>query len=126
MYNPRKESAAKFAEAYEIGTACDNYEDFLKEVSLLLVMSVNPGFGGQSFMEDSLSKLERLRSIVEKKSLNLDIEVDGGITLANVDSVLQAGANVIVAGTSVFQGDIKSNIKMFHDAMKACCRAPVQ
>ncbi len=85
----------------------DQYGDY---VDMFLVMSVHPGFGGQSFIESSISKIEYLR----KKYPNIDIEVDGGIKLSNVKKIIDAGANIIVAGSAVFSGDnTKGNVKNF-------------
>jgi ribulose-phosphate 3-epimerase len=78
-------------------------ENVLDEVDLVLVMSVNPGFGGQSFIKNSLKKISSLREIKEKNNYNFLIEVDGGIDIDNVQSVLDAGADVIVAGVSIFK-----------------------
>ena len=78
-------------------------ENVLGEVDLVLVMSVNPGFGGQSFIKNSLKKISSLREIKEKNNYNFLIEVDGGIDIDNVQSVLDAGADVIVAGASIFK-----------------------
>jgi len=78
-------------------------ENVLDEVDLVLVMSVNPGFGGQSFIKNSLKKISSLREIKEKNNYNFLIEVDGGIDIDNVRSVLDAGADVIVAGASIFK-----------------------
>ncbi len=85
----------------------DQYGDY---VDMFLVMSVHPGFGGQSFIESSISKIEYLR----KKYPNIDIEVDGGVKLSNVKKIIDAGANIIVAGSAVFSGDnTKGNVKKF-------------
>ena len=84
------------------------------DIDLALVMSVNPGFGGQAFIPAMLDKIKRIHKIADDKGLkNLEIEVDGGITLNNVSAVVDAGANVIVAGSAVFNGDPKNNIKEF-------------
>ena len=81
-------------------------EEILPEVDLVLVMSVNPGFGGQSFIDTSLDKISRLRSMIEFRGLNVHIEVDGGIDLDNVGNVVRHGAEWIVAGSAVFgKGD---------------------
>lgn len=77
-------------------------EDILEEVDLVLVMSVNPGFGGQKFIHRTLAKLRELREMVNERNLNVLIEVDGGIGLQNAHPVLMAGANVLVAGSSIF------------------------
>ncbi len=88
-------------------------EKILEHVSMVLVMSVNPGYGGQNFMEDSIKKIEKVRAYIDRHGLDLDVEVDGGIYLSNVERVLDAGANVIVAGTAVFHGNITNNVEMF-------------
>lgn len=87
------------------------------DVDMILIMSVNPGFGGQKFIPGTLDKLRTLRTILNAKSKNIDIQVDGGITLKNVAEVMAAGANVIVSGSSVFNGDIDSNVKQFLEIM---------
>ena len=88
-------------------------EYVLNDVDMILIMTVNPGYGGQSFIENTLTKVVDLKEMIIKSGRKIDIEVDGGITINNVDQVLQAGANVIVSGTSVFRGDIVENIESF-------------
>lgn len=84
------------------------------DIDLALIMSVDPGFAGQAFIPAMLDKVKRIRKIADDKGLKkLDIEVDGGITLNNVAAVVDAGANVIVAGSAIFQGDAEANIKEF-------------
>ena len=78
----------------------------LPKLDMVLVMLVNPGFGGQKLIPYTIGKIRELRHIVEKRGLATDIEVDGGVTLSNVAEILEAGANVIVSGSSVFKGDI--------------------
>lgn len=85
----------------------------LPEVDMVLLMSVNPGFGGQKFIPYVEEKIRKLRQICNEQNLDLDIEVDGGIRLENVRRVIEAGANVIVAGSSVFQGDIAANVRAY-------------
>lgn len=87
-------------------------------VDLVLVMSVNPGFGGQKFIPYTLDKIKALRKRIQELGLKTDIEVDGGVTLDNVKEILDAGANVIVAGSSVFRGDAGENTGKFLDIMK--------
>lgn len=85
----------------------------LSDIDMVLIMTVNPGYGGQAFITGMLDKIRALKAMIDKEKLNVDIEVDGGIKLNNVDTVLKAGANVIVTGTAVFSGDLKSNINSF-------------
>jgi ribulose-phosphate 3-epimerase len=80
-------------------------EPFLELVDVVLVMSVEPGFGGQEFIPEVLRKVEKLRETVEKHDLSADIEIDGGITSANIGRAAEAGANVFVAGTAIFGAD---------------------
>ena len=89
-------------------------EDKLKDIDLVLVMSVYPGFGGQKFIPDVLGKIKKLKDIKEKKNYKFDIEVDGGINFSNSKEVLNAGANILVSGTTIFKennGNIKKNIE---------------
>lgn len=84
------------------GTPVGAVEPFLDQIDVVLVMSVEPGFGGQAFLPDVLGKVEKLREVVEKNGISTDIEIDGGITPDNVGAAAAAGANVIVAGTAIF------------------------
>ena len=91
----------------------DLIKDILKDIDLVLIMSVHPGFGGQKFIPDVIKKIEKLKLIKNEKNLNFDIEVDGGINFENSKSVIEAGANILVSGTTIFKsnnGDIKKNI----------------
>jgi len=94
-------------------TKIEVIEKYLDQIDLVLVMSVFPGFGGQKFIKDVLKKIERISEIKDKNSFKFDIEVDGGINFSNFKKVLEAGANVLVSGTTIFKennGDIKKNI----------------
>ena len=93
-------------------------EYVLPKVDMVLLMSVNPGFGGQKKISYVTEKVETLRKIIEDRKLTVDIEVDGGVTLDNVDELLRAGANVIVAGTAVFKGNVENNVKEFLSRMQ--------
>tara|TARA_A100001015_G_scaffold207013_1_gene231505 strand:+ start:575 stop:1234 length:660 start_codon:yes stop_codon:yes gene_type:complete len=89
--------------------------DFLDQIDLVLIMSVNPGFGGQKFMPEVLEKIKKLKKIQKDKNLNFDIEIDGGINFDNCKIAIDAGANILVSGTTVFKsndGDIKKNIDL--------------
>tara|TARA_B100001113_G_scaffold349905_1_gene346105 strand:- start:569 stop:1228 length:660 start_codon:yes stop_codon:yes gene_type:complete len=90
-------------------------EKFLNQIDLILVMSVNPGFGGQKFMPEVLTKIKKLVNIREKKKINFDIEIDGGINFENAKLAIEAGANILVSGTTIFKsndGNIKKNIEL--------------
>ena len=96
-------------------TRIDTIIDHLKEIDLVLIMSVNPGFGGQEFMPEVLDKIKDLRKIQKKQELDFDIEIDGGINFDNAKSAIEAGANILVSGTTIFKknnGDIKRNIEL--------------
>jgi ribulose-phosphate 3-epimerase len=89
--------------------------DLLDQIDLVLIMSVNPGFGGQKFMPEVLDKIKELKKIKEQKKMAFDIEIDGGINFDNCKSAIDAGANILVSGTTVFKsndGDIKKNINL--------------
>lgn len=91
----------------------------LHKVDMVLIMSVNPGFGGQKMIPYTIEKVRELKAIVDEKGYKTDIEVDGGITLDNVEDFLSAGANIIVAGSSVFNGDIEANVRGFLSKLNA-------
>ena len=96
-------------------TKIDLIIDLLDQIDLVLIMSVNPGFGGQKFMPEVLDKIKELKKIREQKKLDFDIEIDGGINFDNCKSAIDAGANILVSGTTVFKsndGDIKKNINL--------------
>ena len=90
-------------------------ENLLSQIDLVLIMSVNPGFGGQKFMPEVLSKVKHLKKIKKEKKLNFDIEIDGGINFENCKEAIDAGANILVSGTTIFKsnnGDIEKNINL--------------
>lgn len=99
-------------------TSAQAVEPFLDLVDMVLVMTVEPGFGGQKLMQDCLEKVSEVRRMATERGLSTDIEVDGGITLDNVESVIRAGANVVAAGSQVFQNDISVNVRNFQHKMK--------
>jgi ribulose-phosphate 3-epimerase len=93
----------------------DLITNILNKIDLVLIMSVNPGFGGQKFMPEVLNKVKKLKDIKSKNNMNFDIEIDGGINFDNCQSAIEAGANILVSGTTVFKsnnGDIKKNINL--------------
>ena len=96
-------------------TKIDVIKNYLEQINLVLIMSVNPGFGGQKFMPEVLIKVKALKKIQEEKGLDFDIEIDGGINFDNSKIAIEAGANILVSGTTVFKsnnGDIKKNIEL--------------
>jgi ribulose-phosphate 3-epimerase len=84
-------------------TPVQSLQDILADIDLVCLMSVNPGFGGQSFIPHTLTKIKQLRKMIDEKSLNVKIEIDGGVTLENAKSIIDAGADVLVAGNTVFK-----------------------
>ena len=90
-------------------------KNYLDEIDLVLIMSVNPGFGGQKFMPEVLDKIKELKIIQKEKNIDFDIEIDGGINFENSKIAIEAGANILVSGTTIFKsnnGDIKKNIDL--------------
>ncbi len=85
----------------------------LSKVDMVLVMTVEPGFGGQKFLDFTYDKIKAVRREINRLGVSVDVEIDGGVTRENIKSILEAGANVIVAGSAVFKGDITGNIKYF-------------
>ena len=94
-------------------------EPVLDKAEMFLIMSVEPGFGGQAFIPESLDKIREVRAMLNEKNLETDIQVDGGIYVENVREVLDAGANVIVAGSAVFRGDAGENTAKFMEILKS-------
>ena len=93
-------------------------EDYINQIDLVLIMSVEPGFGGQKFMPQVLKKTKAVRDLINKKNLKVDVEIDGGINFENCSKVKDAGANIIVSGSTIFKenkGDLKKNIEILRN-----------
>lgn len=99
-------------------TPVEVLEPYLEQADMFLVMCVVPGFGGQTFLPGSIEKIRQLREMLDRRGLEKDIEVDGGIHHSNVTEVLDAGANVIVAGSAVYKGDVRNNTERFMEILK--------
>lgn len=99
-------------------TPLNSLEWVLDEVDLVLIMSVNPGFGGQKFIPNSLEKIKRLRRMCDERGLHTDIQVDGGVKLSNAASLIEAGANILVAGSAVFGDKTEENTKAFLELLR--------
>lgn len=93
-------------------------EPILQEIDMVLIMSVEPGFGGQGFIENSIEKIANLKKMITQKNLNTLIEVDGGINLKNIEDVAKAGADILVAGSAVFGGNIEENTKQLVEKLQ--------
>ena len=115
-----KQRGKKAAVALNPATSLSTVEWVLQDVDMILLMTVNPGFGGQSFIEPVTEKVRELRKIIKSKGLEIDIEVDGGIGLDNIYKITEAGANVIVSGSALFNApDTAEFIRNLRE--KACC-----
>jgi len=93
-------------------------KDYLKEIDLILIMSVEPGFGGQKFMPEVLEKTKAVRELINKQKLKVDVEIDGGINFDNCSKAKDAGANILVSGSTIFKenkGDLKKNIEILRN-----------
>lgn len=106
-----QESGCKCGVAINPSTPVSVLEHVLSLADMILIMSVNPGFGGQSYISYCTEKIRRLRTMAQEQGVELDIEVDGGINKNTISEVIDAGANIIVAGSAVFKGDIEGNIR---------------
>lgn len=111
--NQIKDLGMKVGVALNPATPIETLDCVLDQVDMVLIMSVNPGFGGQKFIPYTLDKVRRLREKIDARGLNVDIQVDGGVGLGNVKDVLAAGANIVVAGSAVFGGDAAANVRAF-------------
>ena len=100
-----KETGAKAGVALNPHTPVSVLENVLEDADLFCLMSVNPGFGGQKFIYCTMNKIRKLRTMIDERKLNVDIEIDGGVGLQNAEVILKAGANVLVAGSSVFKSE---------------------
>ena len=97
----------------------DLIENYLSQIDLVLIMSVETGFGGQKFMPEVLEKTKKVRNLIDKENLNVDVEIDGGINFENCSKVKDAGANILVSGSTVFkenEGDLKKNIEILRNS----------
>lgn len=104
------------------GTAVEELRPYLDEVDMILIMSVEPGFGGQKYIEASTERIRKTREMIDESGLDIDLEVDGGIGIGNVKMILDAGANIIVAGSAVYKDDIRKNAEEIMKILKACER----
>ncbi len=110
-----KELKKKVGVSLNPETKTDIIKKNLKDIDLVLIMSVHPGFGGQEFMPEVLDKVRELKTVQKDQNLSFDIEIDGGINFENSKSAIEAGANILVSGTTIFKsnnGDIKKNIEL--------------
>lgn len=112
-----KEAGIKVGVAINPGTPLSAIEEVLEYVDMVLIMSVNPGFGGQSYIPSSTDKIRRLKAMIVERGLDVLIEVDGGVKLSNVTEVLDAGVDVVVAGSAVFGKETEKNAAAFMEVL---------
>lgn len=112
-----KECGCKVGVSIKPATPVAALEPYVDKIDMILIMSVEPGFGGQKFMPIALGKIAEAKAMVDAKGLNVDIQVDGGIYTHNVEDVIKAGANIIVAGSAVYNGDTAANTKAMMDIL---------
>lgn len=113
-----RECGCKVGVSIKPATPVSSLDNLLDKVDMVLIMSVEPGFGGQKFIPESLDKIAELRNNLNERGLDVDIQVDGGIYTHNVEEVIKAGANIIVAGSAVFNGDVAQNTKDMLEILK--------
>ena len=99
------------------GTPVESLLPYLDKVEMILMMSVEPGFGGQKYIEASTERIRQVRQMLDERNLSTDLEVDGGINVDNVSVVLEAGVNVVVAGSAIFGGDVAGKTKAFMEKL---------
>lgn len=114
-----KKHSVKVAVSIKPDTPVEMIEKFLPELDMVLVMSVEPGFGGQKLIPSTLQKVEQLRALREAKKMSYLIEIDGGVNRENIKQVVDCGADVIVAGTAVFKGDIMGNVAELKEVIES-------
>lgn len=119
--NVKETIDAIHAEGMKVGLACNPETDvaevlpYIEDVEMVLIMTVHPGFGGQSYIDECTDKVKVVREAADEKGLDLLIQVDGGVTLENVSVPIEAGADVIVAGSAVYKGDVEENVRRFKE-----------
>lgn len=119
--NVKETIDAIHAEGMKVGLACNPETDvaevlpYIEDVEMVLIMTVHPGFGGQSYIDECTEKVKVVREAANEKGLDLLIQVDGGVTLDNVSVPIEAGADVIVAGSAVYKGDVEENVRRFKE-----------
>jgi ribulose-phosphate 3-epimerase len=117
--NKIKDEGVKAGVALNPATSLHTLDYVLDQVDMILLMSVNPGFGNQKFIPYVVDKIRQLKSMLDERGLQVPIEVDGGVSLQNAQELLDAGASVLVAGSAVFKGDAQANVKAFQEILQA-------
>ncbi|MDD7220289.1 MAG: ribulose-phosphate 3-epimerase [Clostridia bacterium] len=117
-----RESGVRVGVSIKPATPVNDISHMLKEVDMVLIMTVQPGFGGQKYMDECTEKITELHEIIERENLDVDIQVDGGINDKTLEKAMKAGANLIVAGSYIFNGDLVSNIRHAKEKMEGIIR----
>ena len=117
-----REAGVRVGVSIKPATPVNDISHMLEDVDMVLVMTVQPGFGGQKYMEECTEKIEELKEIIDAEGLDVDIDVDGGINDETMETVLKAGANLLVAGSYVFNGDLVSNVRHAKERMNDIIR----
>ncbi|HJB30275.1 MAG TPA: ribulose-phosphate 3-epimerase [Candidatus Blautia faecavium] len=113
-----RDAGAEVGISIKPATPVNDISHFLDDVDTVLVMTVQPGFGGQKYIEDCTEKIQELRELIQKEDLDVNIQVDGGINDDTLETVIRAGANLLVAGSYVFQGDLEANTRKIIDKIQ--------
>lgn len=113
-----RDAGAEVGISIKPATPVHDISHFLDDVDTVLVMTVQPGFGGQKYIEDCTEKIQELRELIQKEDLDVNIQVDGGINDDTLETVIRAGANLLVAGSYVFQGDLEANTRKIIDKIQ--------
>lgn len=117
-----RDAGVKAGISIKPATPVNDISHLLEDVDLVLIMTVQPGLGGQKYLDECTEKIVELRELVDAENLNVDIQVDGGINDQTLETVMKAGANLIVSGSNVFEGDIRRNVERLHKRMEAVRR----
>ncbi len=106
-----RDAGVKVGVSIKPATPVNDISHLLPDIDMVLIMTVQPGFGGQKYMDECTEKIREVRELISREELDVDVEVDGGITDGTLETVIEAGANIIVAGSYVFNGDLQTNVK---------------
>ncbi len=113
-----RDAGIKVGVSIKPATPVNDISHLLKDIDMVLIMTVQPGFGGQKYMDECTEKIREVRELISREELDVDVEVDGGIADGTLETVVQAGANILVAGSYIFNGDIAKNVRKALAKMK--------
>lgn len=118
-----RESGVKVGVSIKPATPVNDISHLLEDVDMVLIMTVQPGFGGQKYISECTEKIQELKELIDEEDLNVDIQVDGGINDETLETVIKAGANLVVTGSCVFNGDLAANVKRLNKKIEAIKKA---